>query len=378
MCYFYHGIGKSTMKKISELLQQSSFLPAELAALLQTEGDDKLLLFKKGAEVKNLFLGNKVHFRGLIEFSNYCEKDCYYCGIRKSNKKVHRYNLTDQEILDTARFAYENRFGSVVLQSGETTSRSFTNRIERLLREIKSLSKGELGITLSLGEQEPEVYRKWFDAGAHRYLLRIETTSKELYHKIHPNNHFHDFQRRMDCLSSLRNVGYQVGTGVMIGLPFQTYEDLAADLIFFHDFDVDMIGMGPYIEHSETPLYQFCDQLLPLRKRFDLSLKMIAVLRLLMKDINIAAATALQAIDPLGREKAVKVGANIIMPNITPGSYRNDYKLYDNKPCVDEEPVQCLGCLDARVALAEGEIGYGEWGDSRHFMKKNGAETRLK
>lgn len=370
MYYFYHDNGKSTMKKISELLQLSSFSLADIVALLRTESDDKLLLFRKGAEVKNLFLGNKIHFRGLIEFSNNCVKDCLYCGIRKSNKKVHRYNLTDEEILEAAKFAYVNRFGSVVLQSGEMASPSFTKRIERLLSEIKSLSNGELGITLSLGEQEPDVYRRWFEAGAHRYLLRIETTNEDLYHKIHPVNQVHDFKRRMDCLASLRDAGYQTGTGVMIGLPFQTIEDLAADLQFFRDFDVDMVGMGPYIEHSETPLYQYREQLLPLQERFDLSLKMIAVLRLLMKDINIAAATALQAIDPLGREKAVNVGANIIMPNITPGLYRNDYVLYDNKPCIDEEPAPCLGCFDARIVLADGEIGYGEWGDSKHFMNK--------
>ena len=152
----------------------------------------------------------------------------------------------------------------------------------------------------------------------------------------------------MDCLYSLREIGYQTGTGVMIGLPFQTIEHLAADIQFFLDFDVDMVGMGPYIEHSETPLYKFREKLLPIQERFDLSLKMISVLRILMKDINIAAATALQTIDPLGREKAVKVGANIIMPNITPGLYRNDYTLYDNKPCIDEEPAQCVGCLGCK------------------------------
>jgi len=358
------------MNHISKLLQQSSFTQDELSTLLRAEGGDKLLLFTKGAEVKSQFLGNKVHFRGLIEFSNLCEKDCYYCGIRKSNQNVHRYSLTDPEILDAARFAYENKFGSVVLQSGEVASAAFAKRIERLLKGIKSLSNGELGITLSIGEQDNDVYRRWFEAGAHRYLLRIETTNEELYHKIHPDNHIHDFNRRMDCLFSLRDIGYQTGTGVMIGLPFQTMEHLAADLIFMREFDVDMVGMGPYIEHSETPLYQFRNQLLPIEERFDLSLKMISVLRIMMKDINIAAATALQAIDPLGREKAVKVGANIIMPNITPGLYRNDYTLYDNKPCIDEEPAQCIGCLDARVALAEGEIGYGEWGDSRHFIAR--------
>ena len=156
----------------------------------------------------------------------------------------------------------------------------------------------------------------------------------------------------------------------MIGLPFQDTGDLADDLLFMKEFNIDMVGMGPYIEHKDTPLYAYRNQLRPIEERFDMALKMIATLRILMKDINIAAATALQAIDPLGREKAVKVGANIIMPNITPGKYRNDYALYENKPCVDEEPEECKNCLDVRVKLADGEIGYNEWGDSKHFHKR--------
>lgn len=355
---------------ISTILEQTSFSQSDLQQLLQCEGEEMRLLFTKSGEVKKLTVGNKVYFRGLVEFSNVCDKDCYYCGIRKSNQTVRRYNLTDDEILDAARFADENRFGSVVLQSGENSSPAFSDRIESLVNQIKQLSNNRLGITLSVGEQTEPVYKRWFEAGAHRYLLRIETTNPLLYHKIHPNDQLHDFNRRLDCLHFLQNIGYQVGTGVMIGLPFQTTADLANDLLFFKQFGIDMVGMGPYIEHSETPLYEFRHELLSIQDRFDLSLKMIAVLRILMKDINIAAATALQAIDPLGREKGVKVGANIIMPNITPGFYRNDYSLYQNKPCIDEEPAQCKGCLDARIALADGEIGYGEWGDSLHFKKR--------
>jgi len=360
---------EKTMGTISKILEQSSFSHSDLEQLLLCEGDEKNLLFKKGGDVKTSFVGNKVYFRGLIEFSNVCEKDCYYCGIRNSNLFVRRYNLTDREILDAARFADENRFGSIVLQSGENCSPAFADRISNLVTQIKQLSNGKLGITLSVGEQSESVYRRWFEAGAHRYLLRIETSNQALYRKIHPDDSHHDFNRRMECLHALKAIGYQTGTGVMIGLPFQTTSDLANDLLFFQQFGIDMVGMGPYIEHSDTPLYTFRDELLPLQERFDLSLKMIATLRILMKDINIAAATALQSIDPLGREKGIKVGANIIMPNVTPGLYRNDYSLYENKPCIDEEPAQCKGCLDARIALANGEIGYGEWGDSIHFMK---------
>ena len=355
---------------VREILEKEILEREDLILLLDSEGEDKQLLFKKATEVKLKEIGNKVHFRGLVEFSNICGKDCYYCGIRKSNTMSHRYNVTDGHILEAARFAHINHYGSFVMQAGELESPAFTLRIENLLKEIKKLSDGKLGITLSLGEQSREVYERWFEAGAHRYLLRIESSTPELYHKYHPKDSLHDFQRRLNCLKSLQAIGYQTGTGVMIGLPFQNTGHLTDDLLFMRKFDVDMVGMGPYIEHQDTPLYQFRDQLLPIKDRFDLALKMVATLRILMKDINIAAATALQAIDPLGREKAVKVGANIIMPNITPGKYRNDYALYENKPCVDEEPEECKNCLDVRIQLADGEVGYGEWGDSKHFHRR--------
>lgn len=355
---------------VREILEKEGLEREDLITLIKAEGAEKQELFEKSTQVKLAELGNRVHFRGLVEFSNICGKDCYYCGIRKSNKVAQRYNLSDEQILDAARFAHENNYGSIVMQAGELESPAFTFRVESLLKQIKNLSDGKLGITLSLGEQSREVYERWFEAGAHRYLLRIETSSPDLYRRYHPNNSHHDFERRLECLHALRSIGYQTGTGIMIGLPFQNTGHLADDLVFMRDLDVDMVGMGPYIEHQETPLFQYREQLLPIRERFDLALKMIATLRILMKDINIAAATALQAIDPLGREKAVKVGANIIMPNITPGKFRNDYALYENKPCVDEEPEECLNCLDVRIQLADGEIGYGEWGDSKHFQKR--------
>ena len=357
-------------KTVAEILSQDTFGREDLVRLLEVNGEERKLLFEKSAAVKNKYIGNKVWFRGLIEFSNVCSKDCLYCGIRKGNNSVARYSLTDEEILDAARFAFENRYGSIALQSGELESPAVTSRIENLLHRTKDLSDGKLGVTLSVGEQSPGTYKKWFDAGAHRYLLRIEATNEKLYRKIHPDNSKHDFHRRLDCLKSLQDIGYQTGTGVMIGLPFQTTDDLAGDLMFFRDFDIDMCGMGPYIEHAETPLIKYAGDLLPLTLRFDLTLKMIAITRLMMKDINIVAATALQAIDPAGREKAIMIGANIIMPNITPGRYRDSYKLYENKPCTDDSAEDCKGCLEARVALADADIVYGEWGDSQHYEKR--------
>jgi len=254
---------------------------------------------------------------------------------------------------------------------GELESPQFTARITSLLRKIRKIPGKQLGVTISLGEQKDDVYREWFDAGAHRYLLRIEASDNELYRKLHPSA-MHSFEHRLNCLRSLQSIGYQTGTGVMIGLPFQTLENLADDLLFMKDFDIDMVGMGPYIEHAHTPLASYSSTLMPLTDRFDLSLKMIAVLRILMKDINIAAATALQAIDPLGREKAIKIGANIIMPNITPGVYRDSYALYENKPCTDDAAEDCKSCLEARLHLADADIGYGEWGDSKHYFKRTG------
>ncbi|HEX2936595.1 MAG TPA: [FeFe] hydrogenase H-cluster radical SAM maturase HydE [Bacteroidales bacterium] len=355
---------------IESIIHKTSFTREDLVALLSATEEESKLIFRKAEEVKNEFVGNKVYFRGLIEFSNICGKNCYYCGIRAGNEKVSRYNLSDKEILEAARFAYENHYASVVLQSGEIATDAFSSRIAHLVNEIKTLSEGKLGITLSLGEQDEAIYREWFNAGAHRYLLRIETSNRSLYKKIHPQNQHHNFNTRLQCLVNLRNIGYQVGTGVMIGLPFQSIEDLADDLLFLKEFDVDMVGMGPYIEHPETPMYEYRNLLKSKQDRLFLALKMIAVLRILMKDINIAAATALQAIDSMGREKGIKVGANIIMPNITPGVYRNSYALYEDKPCTDENPDDCTQCLEARISMTGNAIGYNEWGDSKHFKNK--------
>jgi biotin synthase len=357
------------MKNFQGILLQSDFSCDDLVALLSAEGNERQQLFQQSQLVKLKAIGNKVYFRGLVEFSNICSKDCLYCGIRKSNEKVVRYQATDDEILEACRFAWQNRFGSVVLQSGELSSPAFVGRVDLLLRKIKQLSGNELGITLSCGEQSFETYCRWRESGAHRYLLRIESSNPELYRKIHPENDFHRFDRRVQALIDLKTAGYQVGTGVMIGLPFQTTEDLANDLLFLKQLDVDMVGMGPYIEHEDTPLYEFRSLLKTKQQRFDLALKMVAALRLLMPDINIAAATALQAIDQAGREKALAIGANIIMPNLTSCEYRKEYQLYEDKPCLDEDAELCRNCLEARIELAGCEIGYGERGDSKHFLK---------
>ena len=285
---------------------------------------------------------------------------------------MERYCLSDEEVLSCARLAHELGYGSVALQSGERSDPEFIGRIERLVREIKKIDGGSLGITLSLGEQREETYHRWFEAGAHRYLLRIESSNEELYYKIHPKNSLHDFHRRVECLEILKRTGYQAGTGVMVGLPFQTLDHLAADLLFFKRMDVAMVGLGPYIPHPDTPLYKFKDLIPSAAERMDLTLKMIATLRILMPEINMVAATANQTIDPQGREKAISAGANVIMPNLTPGEYRESYFIYPDKACVRDTPDQCQSCLDIRLAAIGHKIQYNAWGDSLAFTKKAG------
>ena len=310
------------------------------------------------------------YFRGIIECSNLCIKDCYYCGIRKSNTKVERFLMDEDEIFKEAVWAFEADYGSCVIQSGERQDEEYIAMIERVVTRIKAATDGKLGITLSLGEQREETYRRWKDAGAHRYLLRIETSNPALYAKIHPTDHL--FEERVACLRRLRRTGYQVGTGVMMGLPGQTMEDLANDILFLKQIDIDMVGMGPYIPHSDTPMGKEVPPYSDEQKRaaLELGLKMIAVMRIVLKDINIAAATALQALEYTGREQGLRCGANVIMPNVTETGYRPKYQLYDDKPCTDENSAMCRGCLSGRIKGIGETVGFGEWGDSPHFHKR--------
>lgn len=342
----------------------------EIKALLASEGEEKDHLLRRGLQVKLQHLDNYVHLRGLIEFGNVCEKNCLYCGLRRGNSKVERYCLSDEEVISCASLAHSLGYGSVALQSGERTDPEFIARIEHLVREIKKIDGGSLGITLSLGEQTEDTYRRWFDAGAHRYLLRIESSDEELYYRIHPRDPKHSFRNRLDCLETLMRTGYQTGTGVMVGLPFQTLDHLAGDLLFFKRMDVAMVGLGPYIPHPDTPLYRFKDLIPSAKERMDMTLKMIAVLRIMMPEINMVAATANQTIDPQGREKAISAGANVIMPNLTPGEYRESYFIYPDKACVKDTPDQCQTCLDIRLAAIGHKILYNAWGDSLAFTKK--------
>jgi len=355
---------------INEILNKKEYNKEDIVFLLKANSEEAKLIFDKANEVKRHYIGNKTYFRGLIELSNACDKDCYYCGIRKGNSNVQRYTLSDKEVIEAAEIAIKNRFGSLAIQSGEFNTPSFTKRISRIIELINQVSNNKLGITLSLGEQTEETFATWKSLGVRRYLLRIETTNKQLYYKIHPQDDNHSFTQRLESLKLLKKLGYQTGSGVMIGLPGQTIEDLADDLIFLRDFDIDMCGMGPYVEHKDTPLYKYKDELLPLEERGFLALKMVAVLRIIMKDINIAATTAMQTIDKQGREKAIYAGANIIMPNITPGEYRNDYALYQNKPKLADKLSDYVDALVGEINRAGDEAGFDEYGDSKHFKNR--------
>jgi biotin synthase len=279
--------------------------------------------------------------------------------------------LDDEEVVAAAKLAYKKRFGSLVIQSGERSDAYFVDKVAELLRSITAQTDGKLHITLSMGEQTEDTYRLWRECGAHRYLLRIEASNPDLYQKLHPVDDLHSFEKRVEALRLLRKTGYQVGTGVMIGLPFQSLDDLVNDLLFIQKMDIDMVGMGPYIEHEATPLFKYADQLLPKAARFELSMKMVALLRIMMPTINIAATTAMQTLHPNGREFALKVGANVIMPNLTPLKYREGYLLYENKPNLHEETDVSLEKLGEAIAKAGCVWSPDEWGDSRHYRERS-------
>jgi len=343
----------------------------EITALLSITAKDELqALYDCAYLIKEEYVGRVAYFRGIIECSNLCIKDCYYCGIRRSNTNVERFMMDEEEIFKEAMWAYEAEYGSCVIQSGERQDEAYISMIERVVSRISNYTNGEFGITLSLGEQTEETYRRWKNSGAHRYLLRIETTNPDLYARIHPADH--SMEVRKECLAALRRCGYQVGTGVMMGLPGQTMLDLANDVLFLKEIDVDMVGMGPYIPHSDTPMGKevlpYTDQ--QKKEALTMGLKMIAVTRIVLRDINIAAATALQALEYTGREQGLRCGANVIMPNVTETDYRPKYQLYDNKPCLDENSSMCRGCLSGRIKGIGEEIGFNERGDSLHFKKR--------
>eukprot|EP01029_Cantina_marsupialis_P025801 TRINITY_DN6841_c0_g1_i1.p1 TRINITY_DN6841_c0_g1~~TRINITY_DN6841_c0_g1_i1.p1 ORF type:complete len:422 (+),score=121.32 TRINITY_DN6841_c0_g1_i1:46-1311(+) len=358
----------------------------ELVHLLGSK-DDELLngLYSHANSIATSVFNNRIVFRGLIEVSNVCQKNCSYCGIRR-DADPFRYTMEKDEVVDAALWAHEKQFGSIMIQSGEVVTRKRMDFILECLDEIMEKTtaidgKG-LGISISLGELPKEYYDELIRAGARRYLLRIESSNPELYGSLHPNDGQHTFEQRMDALKDLKDAGFQTGTGVMIGTPNQTLEDLAGDVIFFRDFGVHMIGMGPYVLESSTPLGKVWIE--DRRKRnpgksddqilaeygdwaFETTTKMIALSRCMLPSANIAATTALQTLNPTGREIAITRGANVMMPNITPTKYRESYQLYQGKTAVKDDPTKSLKKLESEVESVGKTVGWGEWGDPPQY-----------
>jgi len=300
----------------------------EIVMLLNSQDEDKQLLFEYADETRKKFVGDEVFLRGLIEFSSYCKNDCLYCGLRKSNKQAERYRMSQDEIVEVAKKAYDMGYRTVVLQSGEDNF-WICEKLCNVIKAIKSAC--DVAITLSIGERSEEDYKCFKEAGADRFLMRFETSNKDLYKMLHPNM---SFENRIDCLKTIKKLGYELGTGFLIGLPNQTIEDIANDILFVKELDSDMIGIGPFIANPNTPLKDYSNG------DVDITLKCIAILRLIMPDTNIPATTALGTLDPFGRQKGLKCGANIIMPNVNLLEYKQKYELYPGKICINEDATK--------------------------------------
>lgn len=344
---------------IDEILQRAAqthtLSKDEIVRLLSLQNADTL--FATADQVREKFVGDGVYLRALIEFSNYCKNNCLYCGIRAGNFQVKRYRLTPQQIVQTARQAAGYGYKTIVLQSGEDVWFD-TDKLCEIIREIKKL---DVALTLSIGEKSREEYAAYRQAGADRYLLRIETTDKNLYEKLDPDM---SWDNRVRCLYDLKELGYEVGSGSLVGLPGQTVESLADDLLFFQQLPVDMAGIGPFIPHPQTPLAgEKYDG------HFELALKMMSIMRLLLPDINIPATTAMETLHPNGRLLALQAGANVVMPNTTDTEFRPLYELYPGKICVGDSAEKCRGCVERKINSIGRHVAHvkGFHGD---FLKK--------
>jgi len=318
--------------------------------LLTTAPADEL--YRRADDVRREAVGDAVHLRGLIEFSNICRNDCLYCGIRRGNRQVQRYRMTDEELVETAKRAAALGFQTIVLQSGEDMHFDQA-RMCHIIEQIKRL---DVALTLSVGERDYEDYKAFRDAGADRFLMRIETTDRDLYNRLNPGM---SWERRHECLLMIRDLGYELGSGIMVGLPGQTVESIADDLLYLKDIGIDMAGIGPFIPHPETPLANESGGTL------EQALRTMAVMRLLMPDINIPATTAMESLHPQGRIMALQAGANVVMPNVTEGEYRRLYELYPGKICVNDTPAHCRSCIGLKIRSIGRTIGQGRGGHEK-------------
>jgi biotin synthase len=327
---------------IDSILQKSIRLhnldENEILYLLKSKDTKKICSFAD--MVRKKYLGDEVHLRALIEFSNYCKQNCLYCGLQKNNLKLKRYRIKEQYVIRLAKQAKDYGYKTVVLQSGEDIYYT-AKKMAYIISEIKRL---DIAITLSIGEKTFNEYQTYRQAGADRYLLRIETTNEALYNKLDPQM---SLKNRLQCLENLKKLGFEVGSGIMIGLPGQTLRSIAKDIVYLKSIQVDMVGIGPFIYNPDTPILSFGK--INQYDNFDLSLKVMAILRLIMPGINIPATTAMETLNPNGRIIALQSGANVIMPNATEIIYRKKYQIYPGKICLNDSPGHCRFCIENKI-----------------------------
>lgn len=340
---------------IEKLYNDSDLTDGELKQLIENRSEKDFQLLAEKARLRcEQEYGNQVFIRGLIEFSSYCKNNCLYCGLRRDNKNAERYRLTQDDIISCCENGYKLGFRTFVLQGGEDgfyTDEIFSEIITRIKSEFP-----DTAITLSLGERSFDSYKRLFEAGADRYLLRHETADKEHYGKLHPKEM--SFEHRMNCLRQLREIGYQTGCGFMTGSPYQTVDCIVKDLRFIKEFKPHMVGIGPFIPHKDTPFGK------EKAGTLELTLYLLAIIRLLLPKVLLPATTALGTISPTGREQGIRAGANVVMPNLSPVNVRKKYSLYDNKICTGEEAAECAECLKRRIMSAGREMVVSR-GDSK-------------
>lgn len=330
---------------IDKLEATSQLTKEEWIALIENRNHDiAQYLFAKARNWQQKYFGNQIYTRGLIEFTNYCKNDCYYCGIRRSSQSAERYRLTKEQIMECCKTGYKLGFRTFVLQGGEDGW--FTQqKLEEIVRVIKK-NYSDCAITLSLGERSKESYQRLFEAGADRYLLRHETADSTHYQSLHPPEL--SAKHRQQCLWNLKEIGYQTGTGFVVGSPGQSAAHLAQDMLFIRELEPHMVGIGPFVPHHDTPFAKESGGTV------ELTLFMIGLLRIMLPNLLLPATTALGTIDPQGREQGILAGANVVMPNLSPSSVRAKYQLYDNKICTGDEAAECRLCLNRRME----SIGY--------------------
>ncbi|MCR5653934.1 MAG: [FeFe] hydrogenase H-cluster radical SAM maturase HydE [Ruminococcus sp.] len=324
---------------VQKLYREQTLSKQELIELINCDDSAAERLRSLAEKVRIENYGHDIYVRGLIEFSNYCKQDCRYCGIRKSNLNCERYRLSFDEIMECCGEGYALGFRTFVLQSGEDAYFN-DDRICEIITAIKK-KYPDCALTLSIGEKSYESYKRYYDCGADRYLLRHETADKAHYEKLHPKAQ--SFENRRRCLNDLKEIGYQTGCGFMVGSPYQTDECIAEDLLFIKEFNPHMVGIGPFISHRDTEYRDFPSGTL------EMTLRLLSIIRLMLPKVLLPATTALATIDPRGREKGILAGANVVMPNLSPVSVRKKYQIYDNKICTGDESAQCRRCLEERV-----------------------------